>query len=351
MHKYIRLNTILIPPADLKSQALELAAKIAKDRETVFSVDDKNYLPHLTLYSPEYPTKNRAKVYQSVAAAVVNTKPIELVFESFYQSWGYVGLGFKKTPEIEDIHKRILEALNPLREGHQREKYTKEVSEGNYPSGQIKYIEQYGYHNILDAYEPHLTIARFKDQTISEKIVDDLKRDLSVPTSFANKLAVSEMGSDGTCTKILKTFEFSRNVAIVVFYDKDLNIIVQERGAHSKLGEKYGFWGGKIEKGESPGEAIKRELIEELKYQPSSLKYWGNYSYHIDIDGQYKGWRIDCHIFIAPVTSELETITPEEGSGLIKMPIDDAIGKKANEFGNYSAGFLKDLKKDLLKSS
>jgi len=37
-----------------------------------------------------------------------------------------------------------------------------------------------------------------------------------------------------------------RNVAIVIFYDKEGNILVQERGSHSKIGEKYGMWGGRL---------------------------------------------------------------------------------------------------------
>ena len=48
----------------------------------------------------------------------------------------------------------------------------------------------------------------------------------------------------------------SRHVAICVFYDKDLNIVVQERGGHSKAGEKYGFWGGQIEEGETKEQAM-----------------------------------------------------------------------------------------------
>ncbi len=50
-----------------------------------------------------------------------------------------------------------------------------------------------------------------------------------------------------------------RNVAIAVFIDEDLNVVVQERGKHSKVGEKYGFWGGQVEKDETPEQAIERE--------------------------------------------------------------------------------------------
>ena len=43
-----------------------------------------------------------------------------------------------------------------------------------------------------------------------------------------------------------------RNVAVAVFIDDQNNVVVQERGSHSKgIGEIYGFWGGQIELGET----------------------------------------------------------------------------------------------------
>ena len=32
-----------------------------------------------------------------------------------------------------------------------------------------------------------------------------------------------------------------REVSIVIFYDTNGNVAVQERGLHSKIGEKYGY--------------------------------------------------------------------------------------------------------------
>ena len=51
---------------------------------------------------------------------------------------------------------------------------------------------------------------------------------------------------------------FPREVVIVFFYDKNLNLLVQRRRSHSKVGEKYGFFGGGIEEGESAEQALRR---------------------------------------------------------------------------------------------
>ena len=55
-----------------------------------------------------------------------------------------------------------------------------------------------------------------------------------------------------------------RNVSIILFYDDYGNILLQDRKDIRKHNEEYGFFGGKIEENETPEEALKREIKEEL---------------------------------------------------------------------------------------
>ena len=136
-----------------------------------------------------------------------------------------------------------------------------------------------------------------------------------------------------------------RNVAIVIFYDDKENIIFQERGSASKIGEKYGFWGGQIEPGETPEQAMKRELKEELGFVPEKLDFWCNASYVISQKGKYKGWKINQVVFVSPITPELEKARVYEGEGIVKMAIDKAINDKGFLAGGTE--LLKTLKKEL----
>lgn len=140
-----------------------------------------------------------------------------------------------------------------------------------------------------------------------------------------------------------------RNVAIVVFYDKEGKLVFQERGSASKIGEKYGFWGGQIEPGETPEQAIKRELKEELEFVPKELDYWGKYSFRIkgSKNPKYNGWLINQYIFLAPINSIPKGTIIKEGNGMVKMTIDEAIKGTGFPSGADSTRFLKKVKKEL----
>ncbi len=133
-----------------------------------------------------------------------------------------------------------------------------------------------------------------------------------------------------------------RTVAIALFLDKDLNVVVQDRRGVSKVGEKYGFWGGELDKGESPDQAIRRELEEELGFIPKKLDYWKKSSFTIQEEGKYKGKEVELHIFLSPITPQLEKAKVIEGKGMLKMSIDEVI--KGKGFPGGSTDFVKQLK-------
>ncbi|MBU3905253.1 MAG: YdcF family protein [Nanoarchaeota archaeon] len=87
-----------------------------------------------------------------------------------------------------------------------------------------------------------------------------------------------------------------RHASVIVFYDKDGKVLLQERGSHSKLGEEWGFFGGKIEEGETPKQAIKREINEELNYDLKEFEFLGKFEYP-----PFKDWLITVEIFLAPL--------------------------------------------------
>jgi mutator protein MutT len=59
----------------------------------------------------------------------------------------------------------------------------------------------------------------------------------------------------------------ARNVAVIILYDKDKEILLQHRAEDAKrLPGYWAFFGGGIEAGETPKQAVRRETLEELNY-------------------------------------------------------------------------------------
>ena len=59
----------------------------------------------------------------------------------------------------------------------------------------------------------------------------------------------------------------------VVFLAKDTGrCMLQLREGNKRFNHTWGFWGGIIEKNESPYECIKRELLEEIGFVPEMQK-------------------------------------------------------------------------------
>jgi len=66
---------------------------------------------------------------------------------------------------------------------------------------------------------------------------------------------------------------YTKRVAVIVFYDEKKRILLQYRAGLSRYGTEWGFFGGKIESGETPEQALVREIKEELDYDLKEYKF------------------------------------------------------------------------------
>ena len=91
-------------------------------------------------------------------------------------------------------------------------------------------------------------------------------------------------------------------VAGIIFYQDQILCVQRPKNKHLYISNKFEFPGGKIEKGESKKEALKRELFEELNISPNIN------SPFLTVVHEYPDFELTMHSFICEVKSKKMTL-------------------------------------------
>lgn len=105
-----------------------------------------------------------------------------------------------------------------------------------------------------------------------------------------------------------------REVALAIL-QQDGNFLMQLRDdlPHIAYPGHWSLFGGHLELGETPEEALKRELIEEIGYKVSDSRKIGCYADE----------KVTRHIFYAPLTIAVTELNLQEGQDLALLTLED----------------------------
>lgn len=130
-----------------------------------------------------------------------------------------------------------------------------------------------------------------------------------------------------------------RKVALIVFYDNDKRILLQDRTGISKWGEEWGFFGGAIEKGETPEQALVRETKEELTFDLKEFKHVKKF------EGNIPEVKVIAEVFVAPIKNNFKKFKQQEGQNMKLFTLDKA--EKLKMVSAVDKKILKGLKEYL----
>lgn len=103
---------------------------------------------------------------------------------------------------------------------------------------------------------------------------------------------------------------YARRVALFVLRDKNGRVLLQHRSKTAKRIPGYwAFFGGGIEKNETPEEALKREAEEELGIKLKDFKFFRRYEFQ-EAEGLYEKF-----VFVAPLDNSLEELKKQQKEG------------------------------------
>ena len=102
----------------------------------------------------------------------------------------------------------------------------------------------------------------------------------------------------------------NRTASLLVLYNKHGDILLQHRDKHATYyPEHWGFFGGGVEDSESPSDALKREIREELKIEIQEIPLFRTYTTQEDTGIKIR------HVFLAPTNTTIEQIKQHQHEG------------------------------------
>ncbi len=104
------------------------------------------------------------------------------------------------------------------------------------------------------------------------------------------------------------------DLASLALYDEEGRILLQHRDANARNSpDHWGFFGGHMEEGETPEEAMRRELMEEIEYAPLNPVFLHEERF---VDPSYDPpARRSIFVFLEPF-DRAQTLVQHEGQGL-----------------------------------
>jgi 8-oxo-dGTP diphosphatase len=81
-------------------------------------------------------------------------------------------------------------------------------------------------------------------------------------------------------------------VAAIIYFENEIFCVQRPENKLRYISKKFEFPGGKIEKGESKKEALRRELIEELNFTPTKID-----ELFLTVVHQYPDFELTMHTF------------------------------------------------------
>jgi 8-oxo-dGTP diphosphatase len=113
-----------------------------------------------------------------------------------------------------------------------------------------------------------------------------------------------------------------RRASVLILYNEKKEILLQHRSKDARNAPNlWAFFGGGIEEGETPLQALEREIWEELEYKTKSPHFLG----HFDYEG-----KSNVYTYVEKY-DESQTLHQHEGQGLGWFTIADTVNLEMKE--------------------
>ncbi|HEY9744790.1 MAG TPA: hypothetical protein V6C99_01075 [Oculatellaceae cyanobacterium] len=204
-------DVVLLPSPAVNQIAVSASRQLSAQYETVFTLESGNLEPHMSLYMATLDKKGLRKAKQELSKIAEQTAPLPLKATAYDQDpkVGMFEIGYETTPSLVRLQNDIVDKIAPLRTspwpkwnpvGHHLDEWVPKRMDGEAKSN----MQRYGYDEIGGLFRPHITLTRFISR--GKKMEPEPLPPTQAFDDTFTKLALYEMGENGTCTKPVATF-------------------------------------------------------------------------------------------------------------------------------------------------
>ncbi len=171
--KKVFISVTLIPESRVEDSVLRLNEDLGKKFPLQKIEEGNKDYAHISLYNSNFPEYNMEGLKRIIKDISENISIINLLPERINIKSKFISVVFQKTSEIGNLQNKIIDLLNPLREGMLQSKYTEKAE--FYSEKELFYAKKYGYPFCKDEFSPHMTIAQFDNMENSSEILKEIK--------------------------------------------------------------------------------------------------------------------------------------------------------------------------------
>lgn len=200
----VALDVAILPPPDVGARAIALSAALpaplsrgsgdAAPSERL--VLDSQHLPHVTLTQHFVRGSDLALAFSHIDAVLATQPPLPIVVTGGGRSRQTLWMSVKRTPELFNLHERLMEALRGLERqgGGPRAFY-----DGDGRVRDVLWVGGFRLKASGSAFTPHITLGHGPDAPAVESFAFE-----------ATTVATCHLGRFCTCRRVLRAWDLTR---------------------------------------------------------------------------------------------------------------------------------------------
>lgn len=198
----ILCDIVLLPSERLAEKLIALSEQF-KIANTFFTLDGRQYFPHLSLYMTQLKVDDLDKVAEVLTLEASKTQILDLIATGYGQVKGFLDVEYQRIEALDALQITVVNAINPIRDemiekDKERMREATDIARDNF--------EKFGYKYVGELFRPHATLTRFIDEHGID--ISDLPEFESFSGQFT-KLGLFEMGGNGTCIQQIAAYDLT----------------------------------------------------------------------------------------------------------------------------------------------